>query len=161
MVDSSDDSTSDCFEIRRNSNVNKPFPWSPLTRKHEDDEVISGTEAMLRRRKQPKTTMAFVSSSSTRKIIWAKNATESASNENMQDQAKKNVPCVEQEQDALEAAASFRSLEKNQQKMKLENLENLGAQRIYELLDEWNALINEEKQLIFKKLIFSAKLANA
>ncbi|ESQ52261.1 hypothetical protein EUTSA_v10016755mg [Eutrema salsugineum] len=61
--DDSDDSSSDCLEIRPSG---LPLPSSLLTRKHDDD--ISGTETMLRKRKQAKT---IASSSS--KMIWSKN----------------------------------------------------------------------------------------
>ncbi|CAH8354266.1 unnamed protein product [Eruca vesicaria subsp. sativa] len=66
MVDSSD-SDSGCFEIRQNK--------KPMKRKHDGEEEISGTEAMLRRRKQPKknTTPFLYSSSPTSKMIWTKN----------------------------------------------------------------------------------------
>lgn len=61
-------------------------------------------------------------------------------------------------QDALEAATSFQSLGKTQQKMLFQNLETLGAQRRKELAGEWKALLNEEMELHIKKLTFLGKL---
>ncbi|XP_023635445.1 GLABROUS1 enhancer-binding protein-like 3 [Capsella rubella] len=71
--DSRDSSNSQrCFEIRHNSN--RPMLLSPHTREHELDEDISGREAMLRRRKLPKTTATLFppSSSASSKMIWSK-----------------------------------------------------------------------------------------
>lgn len=68
--DSSDYSNSQhCFEMRHNNN--RLMLSSPLTRNHEHDDDISGTEAMLRRRKLPKTTDPFVPPSSL-KMTWSK-----------------------------------------------------------------------------------------
>ncbi|XP_024014801.1 GLABROUS1 enhancer-binding protein-like 3 isoform X2 [Eutrema salsugineum] len=68
MVDSSDSNT-DCFEIRHRKS-------KTMKRKHDNDddgEDISGTKAMLRRRKRPKKTMmSFVSSPQSPKMIWTK-----------------------------------------------------------------------------------------
>ncbi|XP_023635168.1 GLABROUS1 enhancer-binding protein-like 3 isoform X2 [Capsella rubella] len=52
--DSSEDSSSDCFEIRHNA--------QPLTRNHEDDDECSGTEATIGERKKMKTKTLLVSS---------------------------------------------------------------------------------------------------
>ncbi|XP_018484332.1 GLABROUS1 enhancer-binding protein-like 3 isoform X2 [Raphanus sativus] len=61
----SNDSNSGCLEKLL---TGKPISPSPLRRMQEDD--VSGMEAMLRRRKQPRTTP--VSSSSNNKMVWTK-----------------------------------------------------------------------------------------
>lgn len=62
-------------------------------------------------------------------------------------------------QEILKADKFFQSLGKYQQKMLLQNLENVGVERRRELIYEWKALFVEELHLITKKLNFSAKLA--
>ncbi|XP_010436055.1 PREDICTED: GLABROUS1 enhancer-binding protein-like 3 [Camelina sativa] len=252
--DSSEDSSSDYFVIRHNP--------QPLTkRKHEDDEEISGTEAMLRKRKQLKTrkTLLEASSSGACKMNWTiteellilketkasymsdwnavydrirgsmesdfskrqlqnkiekmklrfrdyqtrssagkrlsftnahdkqvfrlsmaiwgeieNNKTKSASNENINmDQRKVWVSNATDDgekdksedlnvlQEALEVAASFRSLGNHQQRSLLRNLKNLGATQRKELTHEWKALLAQDMQLGIKKQSFYAKLVNA
>ncbi|CAE6032688.1 unnamed protein product [Arabidopsis arenosa] len=105
-----------------------------------------------------------------------------------EEQEDKDVPSVEQErvsieidngeqemseeddvdelgdmEDTLDSGISFHSLDNNgryQQKLLLQNLENIGAEKRKELIDEWKALFVEELQLSIKKLTFTAKLAN-
>lgn len=62
-------------------------------------------------------------------------------------------------QEILKADTFFQSLGKYQQKLLLQNLENVGVERRRELIYEWKALFVEELHLITKKLNFSAKLA--
>ncbi|CAH8387241.1 unnamed protein product [Eruca vesicaria subsp. sativa] len=63
--------------------------------------------------------------------------------------------------DALEEATTlFQSISKYQQKLMLQKLTNLGAQRKKELVDEWKELLDEEMKFIAKKLSLSAKLAS-
>ncbi|KAG7569370.1 GLABROUS1 enhancer-binding protein family [Arabidopsis thaliana x Arabidopsis arenosa] len=63
-------------------------------------------------------------------------------------------------QEVLKADTFFQSLGRYQQKSLLQNLENIGAEKRKELIDEWKALFVEELQLSIKKLTFTAKLAN-
>ncbi|KAG7573818.1 GLABROUS1 enhancer-binding protein family [Arabidopsis suecica] len=63
-------------------------------------------------------------------------------------------------QEVLKADNFFQSLGRYQQKLLLQNLENIGAEKRKELIDEWKALFVEELQLSIKKLTFTAKLAN-
>ncbi|XP_020884572.1 GLABROUS1 enhancer-binding protein-like 3 isoform X4 [Arabidopsis lyrata subsp. lyrata] len=63
-------------------------------------------------------------------------------------------------QEVLKADTFFQSLGRYQQKLLLQNLENIGAEKRKELIDEWKALFVEELQLSIKKLTFTAKLAN-
>ncbi|CAH2059091.1 unnamed protein product [Thlaspi arvense] len=60
-------SDSDCSGFRHSP---QPLPSSPLASKRDDG--VSGTESMLRRRKQPKKTAKPLVSSSGSKMIWSK-----------------------------------------------------------------------------------------
>lgn len=60
-------------------------------------------------------------------------------------------------QDALDATSSFSGY---QQKLLLDNLKKLNAEKRRELSDEWKAFLHEKMQLNIKKLIFAAKLAS-
>ncbi|KFK32450.1 hypothetical protein AALP_AA6G243400 [Arabis alpina] len=63
-------------------------------------------------------------------------------------------------QDAFEATL-FPRLDTTHQKLMLENLRNLKAEKGKELSEEWRALLVEEIKFNVKKLAFSAKLADA
>ncbi|XP_010450559.1 PREDICTED: GLABROUS1 enhancer-binding protein-like 3 [Camelina sativa] len=111
-------------------------------------------------------------------VIWGGNNTKTASCENYMDQRKEDdVPCGEQHvliddgekdksedlnvlQEALEMAASFRSLGSYQQRSLLRNLKNIGDTQRKELTDEWKALLAQDMQLGIKKQSFYAKLVN-
>ncbi|KAL9301850.1 GLABROUS1 enhancer-binding protein-like 3 [Arabidopsis thaliana] len=54
----------------------------------------------------------------------------------------------------------FQSLGRYQQKLLLQNLENVGVERRKELINEWKALFVDEQRLCVKKLTFAVKLAN-
>ncbi|XP_010505166.1 PREDICTED: GLABROUS1 enhancer-binding protein-like 3 [Camelina sativa] len=61
----------------------------------------------------------------------------------------------------LEADTFYQNCSKYQQKLLRQNLENVGAERRKELIDEWKALLVQEMKLSIKKFNFMAKFANA
>ncbi|XP_010516846.1 PREDICTED: GLABROUS1 enhancer-binding protein-like 3 [Camelina sativa] len=61
----------------------------------------------------------------------------------------------------LEADTFYKNCSKYQQKLLRQNLENVGAERRKELIDEWKALLVQEMKLSIKKFNFMAKFANA
>ncbi|KAG7611461.1 hypothetical protein ISN44_As05g035570, partial [Arabidopsis suecica] len=63
--------------------------------------------------------------------------------------------------DALEAVILFQGLSEYQKKLMFQNLKNLGAETIKELIDEWKELNVEELNLNIKKQTFFTKFANA
>ncbi|XP_010509485.1 PREDICTED: GLABROUS1 enhancer-binding protein-like 3 [Camelina sativa] len=61
----------------------------------------------------------------------------------------------------LEADKFYQNCSKYQQKLLRQKLENVGAERRKELIDEWKALLVQEMKLSIKKFNFLAKIANA